>query len=436
MGGETLILGAGMTGLAAGLASGLPVFEARERAGGICSSYYLRPGSRERLASPPSDGEAYRFEIGGGHWIFGGDPLVHALLRSLVPIKTYTRRSAVYLPGEEARVDYPIQNHLRQLGPARAARCLEEMTALATSRPPVRTMADWLRASFGPTLCELFFEPFHALYTAGLYREIAPQDAYKSPVDLAHVIRGSFAEAPAVGYNATFVYPEPGLDALSDALAARCDVHYGHRVERIDLDRREVLFVGGEARRFERLISTLPLNHALRLCGLETRERANPSPQVLVINVGGVRGPRCPSEQWVYVPRSEAGFHRVGFYDQVDTSFLPASRRQAHAHTAMYVEQAYPEGVRPSEGELEGLCAAVVAELQGWGWLGEADAVDPTWIEVAYTWSWPGSRWVPEALAALEARGVHQVGRYARWVFQGIADSLRDGLLAGAALRP
>ncbi len=71
---QTLILGAGVTGLAAGYASGLPVYEAASAPGGICSSYYVRPGSTQRLSQAPADGEAYRFEIGGGHWIFGGDP--------------------------------------------------------------------------------------------------------------------------------------------------------------------------------------------------------------------------------------------------------------------------------------------------------------------------------------------------------------------------
>jgi len=41
---RVLILGAGMTGLAAGYASGLPVYEAAEWPGGICSSYCVRPG--------------------------------------------------------------------------------------------------------------------------------------------------------------------------------------------------------------------------------------------------------------------------------------------------------------------------------------------------------------------------------------------------------
>jgi hypothetical protein len=38
-------------------------------------------------------------------------------------------------------------------------------------------------------------------------------------------------------------------------------------------------------------------------------------------------------------------------------------------------------------------------------------------------------------MAALEARDIFPVGRYGRWVFQGIADSIRDGLYVGGALR-
>ena len=221
-----LILGAGMTGLAAGYASGLPVYEAAEWPGGICSSYYVRPGSTERLHTAPKDGEAYRFEIGGGHRIFGGDPLVLRFIRKLTPVKTYTRRSAVYFPERDLFVPYPIQNHLRYLGQKVAAQVLEEI-ANGRASGEVETMADWLRASFGPTLCELFFEPFHELYTAGLYREIAPQDTYKTPVNLSLVIQGAFDEVPQVGYNVTFVYPEEGLNTLAQRLAERCDIRYG-----------------------------------------------------------------------------------------------------------------------------------------------------------------------------------------------------------------
>ncbi|HLI62309.1 MAG TPA: hypothetical protein VKV05_02835 [Terriglobales bacterium] len=430
---DVLVLGGGMTGLGAGL-SGLPVYEAEESPGGICSSYYVRPGGSERLHSRPADGKAYRFELGGGHWIFGGDPIVLKLISSLVPVKKYARRSAIWLWKEGLLVPYPIQNHLRYLGPQRAATCLREILEATITRRPVSTMAEWLKHSFGPTLYELFFGPFHQLYTAGLYERIAPQDPHKSPFDINLVVEGAFRETKAVGYNTTFVYPVDGLNSLAERMAALGSVRYGKRAVRVDPDAKEVEFADGTVAGYEILLSTLPLNRMTAMVGVKTVARPDPSPSVLVLNLGAQKGPRCPDEHWVYVPYSRAGFHRVGFYSNVDASFLPQGSRVEDL-VSIYVEKAFAEGENPSKQEISAFCEMVVDELREWGWIGSVDVMDPTWIDVAYTWSWAGSQWRSEALAALEARGIYQVGRYARWVFQGIADSIRDGLLAGAAVR-
>jgi protoporphyrinogen oxidase len=291
-----------------------------------------------------------------------------------------------------------------------------------------------MRASFGPTLCELFFEPFHRRYTAGLWREIAPQDAYKSPGGMSAILQGAFGDTAAVGYNTRFLYPADGLDALARGMAARSDVRYGKRVVRVDPQRKVVEFADGTDQEYDLLISTLPLNRMAELAGLHVASRPDPYTSVLVLNIGGVRGHRCPDDHWVYVVRSEAGFHRVGFYSNVDPLFLPLSARARQDRVAIYVEFARPGSQRPTDEEIGQLRTGVVEELQAWGWLGEAEVVDPTWIDVAYTWSWPGSRWREEALVLLDGHDIHQVGRYAEWRFQGIAQSIRDGLAAGAAL--
>jgi len=430
---KTIILGAGMTGLAAGYASGLPVYEGIEYPGGICASYYVRPGSSERLTEAPQDEEAYRFEIGGGHWIFGGDPLVLRFIRSFTPVRTYQRRSAVFFPDRDLFVPYPIQNHIRFLGQKVAAQVIEEITS-GKAAGEVVTMADWLRVNFGSTLYALFFEPFHELYTAGLFREIAPQDAYKTPVNPSLVIRGAFDDVPQVGYNVTFVYPEEGLNVLAQRMAERAHVHYGKRVVRIDVESREVHFEDGTVEGYEELISTLPLNRVMEMAGLDVGVRPDPATAVLVMDIGAVKGPRCPEEHWLYIPKSQAGFHRVGFYSNVDAAFLPASARNRQDRVSVYVEKAYREGKKPDEVQLEVLCKAIVDELRDWGWIEEAEVVDPTWIEVAYTWSWPGSKWKQLALHVLEKHDIWQVGRYARWAFQGIADSIQNGLMAGSSL--
>jgi protoporphyrinogen oxidase len=423
-----MILGAGMTGLAAGLVSRLPVFEAMEAPGGICSSYYMRPGDHERLPQAPADGHAYRFEIGGGHWIFGGDPAVLRFIRTLVPVKHYTRCSTVYFPSHNLYVPYPLQNHLCFFEPNIISSALSEITR---PKVPFRTMKEWLEQSFGPTLCELFFYPFHALYTASLYEQIAPQDAYKSPVNLSMAIQGAFGQAHSVGYNTTFVYPTEGLDALAREMAARCNLEYGKRAVQIDVKSKEVLFADGKSMAYDTLISTLPLNRMMDMTALEVDADADPYTSVSVLNIGAIRGNHCPDSHWLYIPHTKAGFHRVGLYNSIDRSFLPESEKESRDRVSLYVERAYTGGMKPSDSELSRHADAVVQELQAWDFIGDTEVVDATWIDVAYTWSLPGSAWKQQALQILEEHDIYQVGRYGGWKFQGIADSIKDGFSVG-----
>ena len=248
---ETLILGAGMTGLSAGYTSGLPVYEAQDYPGGICSSYYIRPGDKTRHQSSPSDGEAYRFEIGGGHWIFGGDPTIVDFIRRMTPVGSYPRMSSVFFKKDNLYVPFPIQNHLGYLPRDLAVQCLSEIAS--GPQAPQTTMQEWLLQNFGTTLTTLFFGPFHQLYTAGLWKEIAPQDAYKSPVNLSHAIRGAFTKTPPVGYNTKFLYPKEGLDSLSQRIASEVNLHYGKVVTHIDTAKREVIFRDGSGTGYERI---------------------------------------------------------------------------------------------------------------------------------------------------------------------------------------
>ncbi|MCP5182119.1 MAG: protoporphyrinogen oxidase-like protein [Pseudomonadales bacterium] len=428
---ETLILGAGMTGLAAGYASGAPVYDMADGPGGICRSYYRLPGNIEATTAAERDA-AYRFENGGGHWIFGGDPLIVAFMERMAPMSRYARLSSVYFPDSRTYVPYPLQNNLRYLPEAVRIAALTEMTR--TDRPPVATMAEWLEASFGHTLGELFFKPFHELYTAGLFDRIAPQDGYKSPVDVRNVLTGAISTADAVGYNTTFLYPRDGLDHLALKMAQHCKVQYGKQVTGIDRKARAVQFSDGSEAGYERLISTLPLHHTLQLAGLTVAEPADPHTAVLVLNIGARKGPACPPDHWLYIPACRSGFHRVGFYSNVTTSFLPAASRAQADAVSIYVERGFPAGSRPDAEATAAYAREVVEELQEWGYITDAEVVDPTWIDVAYTWSWPGSTWRGSAMKALEAEGIYPTGRYARWIFQGIADSLRDGFIAGNAL--
>lgn len=430
---NTIILGAGVTGLAAGLTSKCPVFEALNHPGGICGSYYIKPQDSKRFVNAPEDGEVYRFEYGGGHWIFGGDPAVLHFMRSLTPFNSYKRSSAIYFPIQDLYVPYPIQNHLSYLGKDIAVQALSEISTTSTGNP--QTLADWLYKNFGKTLTNLFFAPFHELYTAGLWKEIIPQDAYKSPINLSSVIQGAFGQTQPVGYNTTYIYPQKGLNDLVQRMAALCDVKYGKKAQHIDIKNKEIIFLDNTSIKYEKIISTLPLNRMMQLTSLEIEAQPDPYTSVLVLNIGAIKGNKCPSEHWLYIPYSTSGFHRVGFYSNVDSSFLPISSQANKERVSIYVEKAYPGSAKPNEEEIKNYSCAVIEELYKWGFIEQAEVVDPTWIDVAYTWSWSGSQWKQQAQSLLEKNDIYSVGRYGRWVFQGIADSIEDGLFVGASLK-
>lgn len=418
-----IVLGAGVTGLAAAATLRVPLYEQAELPGGICRSYYVKPGGSEILSRAPGDEEAYRFEVGGGHWMFGGEETTMAVLARRAKLRTYSRRAVIRLGRLGKTVSYPMQANVSALGPDWEERVARDLGGVRASADDVVTMRDWLLYRFGPSLCELFFFPFNDRYTAGLTGTIMPQDDYKSPP----------RETPQ-GYNSTFCYPDGGLDRLVDSLAGECDLRYGKQLVKIDADSHELVFSDDTKAGYSHLVSTLPLHQMLQMAGVDSPVEADPYTSVLVVNIGAQRGPSCPDAHWQYEPDSESLFHRVGFYSNVDVEFLPSDRRHGATHVSLYVERGFPGGVRPDKEAAELYRASVVQELQERGYIGEVEAIDSSWVDVAYTWRLPGSDWQARGLKALADIGIFQLGRYGRWKFQGIAESIREGSMVRGIL--
>jgi len=396
---KTIILGAGVSGLAAGIKTSAPIYEANSYPGGVCRSY-LKNG--------------YRFEVGGGHWIFGSDRATLSFINSLSPLKYYQRNSAVFFPKKNLYVPYPFQNHLSFLPKKIVQKAIKEIDKGKTSLLKKSTFKDWLEINFGQTLCRLFFFPFHQLYTAGLFTKISPQDQFKTSTD-----RKNF------GYNQTFVYPRNGLSDLIEKMANKCRVIYNKKVVAIDLKKKEISFKDGTKLEYQRIISTLPLNKMIGITKSNLNESPPPYTSLMVFNLGAKKGKKCPLYHWLYIPESNSGFYRVGFYSNVDHTFLPSSRSD---NVSLYVEKACLRGKKPEDKQIKRLGQDIIKELQDWQFIGSVEVIDPTWIEVAYTWSFPNSKWREKALKKLEENDIRQIGRYGRWRFQGVQESIKEGL--------
>lgn len=421
---QVIILGAGITGLSAGISVGGEIFESLHTPGGLCASYRLSPAGKR--ASACSCEKSYRFEPGGGRWIFGADKETRYFINRLSPVKTYTRDSAVYFPERDLYVPYPLQYNLSYLPVSVRRKAVKEIYRPRANKKTA-TLKEWLEVNFGRALCEFFFFPFHELYTDGLYAKIAPQDEYKTPFAKQSMFSGAKGSLPA-GYNATFLYPKKGLDDLVTKMSASLKINFCKKAEKIDLKNKEVFFADGSRIKYKKIISTLPLGKMIDMAGLQIKEAPLPYTSVLALNIGAKKGKRCPRHHWIYTPESKAGFYRVGFYSNVEPSFLPLLSGKNTDRVGIYVEKAY-SGLNKRPGiDINKICGKIIEELKNWGFIAEIEALDYNWIEVAYSWQYPDSNLRDKAIRALRKNEIYQIGRYARWKFQGIAESMAEGL--------
>ena len=372
---KTIILGAGFTGLAAGYGTDIPIYEATEHAGGICRSYKKY---------------GFDFSTGGGHWIFENEKTQKAMefIRGLVELNSYDRKAGIYY---NKIFPYPIQTF--------------------TQKESVSTpgyFKDWLSKKFSQAECNMFFYPFNERYTAGLYDSIVQFDSYKTP------------PAGGVGFVSRFHDPVNGLTELVNKMAEKCMINYKKRAIKVALDEKMVVFADGEVVKYDKLISTIPLDQLLKRCGQNKYEL--PYSSVLVINIGAERGVNYPDEHWLYVPFSQSGFYRLGFYTNVNKKKAPEGMVSVSAEIAI-------RNLEYADLPIDSMCAEVVSELQSWRFIDEVRVVDPTWVRCAYTWNrTPEEREV--YLQSLATQGVISTGRYGKWKFQGMSESIMDGFNA------
>jgi len=86
---------------------------------------------------------------------------------------------------------------------------------------------------------------------------------------------------------------------------------------------------------------------------------------LLVLNIGAIRGRKKIDHHWLYIPESKSGFHRIGFYSNVDKDFLPESLANHENIISFYVEKAYPMGFE-RKIDVEKSIKGIIEELKEW----------------------------------------------------------------------
>ena len=406
---ETLIIGAGISGLGAaaflGRGADLVVLERDSAIGGYCKTV-------------KKDGFVWDYS---GHFFHFKHPELEAWLRERMPgqdLRTVTKKTFISYAGKW--VDFPFQKNIHQLPQEEFIDCLYDLyfaRAPGIPRAPETNFKEMLYARFGRSIAEKFLIPYNEkLYATDVATlDKGAMGRFFPYAELTDVIR-NMRQADNSSYNATFTYPAGGAIEYVNAVAsevAPASIHVEEPVEAIDLARRVARTPKGEYH-YRRLVSTLPLPSLLALAGLEV-DATWAWNQVLVFNLGFDR--KGPEEvHWLYVPNPERGFYRVGFYDNI----LDQPRM------SLYVEVGFPRSEVIDVGATRARVLEDLAKeglVTGQRLVAEHSVVmDPAYVHIT-------ARSLAETTRLkrhLASQGVHTIGRYGGWTYCSIEDNLLE----------
>jgi len=415
-----VVLGAGPTGLGAahrltqiGVGSVLLCDDAME-AGGLAASYV--------------DENGFTWDV-GGHVLFSHYHYFDRLMDDLLGDQwlAHDRESWVWM--RERFIPYPLQNNIHLLPRDDFRRGLEGLLAVQNAAGrSLRHFGDWIDGSFGAGIAELFMRPYNSKVWACPPEEMSYQWVGErvARVDLMKIIGHARDGTHEQGWgpNNQFRFPlHGGTGQIWRTLASRLPegvYRRGRRCVRMDAARRALHFDDGSCERYDRLISTIPLDVLVRLTDLE--HLAEPASQLRfstthVVGVGlkGAPPPHLKTKCWMYFPEANCPFYRATVFSNYSPNNVPDVTRYWSLMVEVAESPVKPvERDRLLESVLEGLLATRLIE--------SANDVASTWIHTAghgYPTPFRGrDEVVHPLLAALEAASIFSRGRFGGWKYE------------------
>jgi protoporphyrinogen oxidase len=435
---EVLILGGGLTGLAAAsvLGDDSVVIEQESRPGGLV-----------------------RTECFNGYWF---DRVIHILhfkdevterkIRELLGDDLAPCPPDAWVETAFGTVRFPFQMHLNGLEKNQIVCCLRDLAEVVSAQKNGNSalpsnFEEMLQQTFGKAMCETFLFPYNRKLWKRPLNTLAPtgfQWTITLP-DFEKVLLGAVSSHTDFrAYNANGWYPRPhrdspkrGMEILSEALAKKAsNVRLNHRIETIDLEERTVTVKSNDQTLDfvfrEGCCATLPLPKLVKMCK-QAPEALRKSLSTLTCNrvlsaALSIRGPRPVNRgHWRYYADESLIFTRLVYMNEFDSDSAPENgwgllvEITEPAENPLMDTQTILSRVRNDirrVGALPNDCEIIDEHLM---------LVDPAYV----VFTVDNQAVVEDARDFLKAYGVEPLGRYGKWEYSSMAQVLSDGFSWG-----
>jgi protoporphyrinogen oxidase len=282
--------------------------------------------------------------------------------------------------------------------------------------PEPANFKEMLYSRLGKGISDKFLVPYNEkLYACDLSElDVDAMGRFFPHADTADIIR-NMRTPDNKSYNSTFTYPEGGAIEYVNALLHDLPkelLSFNTALTGLDLEKKVAHTSSGDIQ-YQNLVSSVPLNHLLRMSGLPFDDKVFSWNKVLVFNLGfDKKGPQ--DVHWMYFPQRDIRFYRVGFYDNI----FDADRM------SLYVEIGAKDGeVLDVEQEMQTVLAdlkkaKVITDQQLVSW--HTVTMNPAYVHINQK---AIDQW-QQLRPQLEEHGVYSIGRYGDWTYCAIEDNI------------
>ncbi len=419
---KIVILGAGLAGLSTAWhlkkrGIGATVFEKENTVGGLCRSKQI-------------NGFIFDYD---GHLLHFRNSYTLRLVRKLLKGNLVRHERSAWISNFGIFSRYPFQANLYALPKPIARECLLEFIQASSSwasKSQVNFLK-WINTTFGKGIARHFMIPYNKkFWTVPLSQmTCAWTDKFIPQLSLVDIASGFFGKSrDGFGYNAIFWYPRKGgIGQLPQAFEKQIgDVYKNCCISEIDLEKKEITIIGAGKKRFDILISTIPLPELIRII--------KPLPDKIlssfkklrwnsIFNLNlGVEGSYRDGKHWVYFPHQETIFFRAGFFHNFSNTIAPKGR------SSLYAEVAYSKSKPISRGKI---VKRILNDLNRIGILNKKNKVlvsDTNDIKYGYPiYDQHYSQATKTIKEFLLRNNIIACGRYGNWQYMSMEDAILDG---------
>lgn len=421
--GRIVIIGAGPTGLGAAYRleelgfENFLVLEAKGFPGGLAASYV--------------DSKGFVWDVGGhvqfSHYSYYDDVLDRVMPKGWL---NHARSAWVWTCGRF--VPYPFQYNLRHLAREQRERALAGIQRVSGERreSKTETFADWITATFGQGLAEIFMIPYNEkvwgfplnrLGSSWIADRVPPPD----PERIKRGLDGD-RDDDTWGPNRTFRFPETGgTGAIWKAVSGVIDpsrILFNMPVDSVDLRNRKLVLSNGSDLVYDHLVTTIPLDFFCAIAeGLESTVREAARQLVYsschIIGIG-LRGPEprtLAGKCWIYFPDANSPYYRVTVFSHYSPNNVP----EGGSHWSLMAEVC-ETAFRPVD--LEDIQSDVLSAMREDQLINEVNEVVSIWHRLephGYPTPFLGrDRVLGQLLPALEVMHVSSRGRFGAWKYE------------------